>query len=90
MAGMSDIFSFFSKDIEKECQEPMPQSFVNYQNIGEEKIFAPPKEDDKYKINAAKQKELHNKLQIERQKQDDLFKQNMDNFRNNLANQKKN
>jgi len=89
MNGMSDMFSFFSKNISEECQDALPKSFFAYDKIGQENIFTPPLEDGTYKIsdsakckiNAAKQKQLHNNLETERKKQDSVFKQNIDNFR---------
>lgn len=88
MNGMSDMFSFFSKNISQECQDALPQSFFTYNNIGQENIFTPPLEDGsfkindygKYKINSTKQKELQNALEMERKKQDEMFKQQIDNF----------
>ncbi|AZL89427.1 hypothetical protein QKC54_gp0398 [Megavirus baoshan] len=90
MNGMSDIFSFFSKNMAQECQDALPQTFVTCNNLGNDNIFTPPLEDGKYvisekgkyKINASKQKELHNKLEMERKKQDELIKQNIQNFKN--------
>lgn len=89
MNGMSDIFSFFAKDISKECQDPLPQSFVSYNNIGNDQIFTVPLEDGtfkvsqkgNYKINSAKQKELYTNLEQERKKQDELFRKTIDNFK---------
>jgi hypothetical protein len=89
MSGMSDMFSFFSKNMSQECQDPFPQSFFMCNNLGKEFIETRPLEDGsykisdngKYKINNAKQTELCNKLDMERRKQDDMFKQNIDNFR---------
>ena len=81
MAGMSDIFSFFSSNMAQECNEALPQSFFTCSNLGQENIFTPPTEDARYKINEAKQKELHNNLQMERNKQDETIKQTINNFR---------
>lgn len=90
MAGMSDIFSFFSKNISQECHDALDQSYFTYNNLGHENIFTPPLEDgtyrpnknDKVKINENKQKELFSALKQERNKQDILLKQNIDNFIN--------
>lgn len=89
MNGMSDMFSFFSKNLSQECQDSLPQSFFSYSNLGQENIFTPPLEDGSYKIsdnskckiNIEKQKEMQSNLETERRKQDELFKQNIDNFR---------
>jgi len=94
MNGLSDIFSFFSKDSSQEFQDALPQSYFPYSNIGQESIFTPPTEDGSYKItkngkcsiNATKQKELQKNLNIERKKQDDLFKKNIETFKNQYAN----
>lgn len=90
MNGMSDIFSFFSKNIEQECQDPLPQSFFVCNNLGKDKIITPPLEggsydtqDIKFKISQDKQKKLVDQLSKSRKQQDILFKQNMENFRNN-------
>ena len=89
MNGMSDIFSFFSKNIGQECQDPLPQSYFSCSDLGRENIFTPPLEDGgykivpggKYKINASKQKELRESMESQRKKQDDTFKRDMDNFK---------
>ena len=89
MNGMSDIFSFFSKNVAQECQDSLPQSYFTCSNMGQEYIFTPPLEDGsykvkdngKYKVPMAKQKEMQNKLEEERNKQDKLFIQNIANFR---------
>lgn len=80
MSGMSDIFAFFSKDMTKESQDSFPQSFFTCDNLGKENIFCPPKEEDKFIINAAKHKELHSNLERERKQQDEQFKQNIKSF----------
>lgn len=85
MSGMSDIFAFFSKDMTKECQDPFPQSFFTCNNLGNENIFTPPKEEDKFKINDKKHKELYNNLEKERKIQDELFKKNIENFQNEYS-----
>ncbi|AYV85289.1 MAG: hypothetical protein Satyrvirus9_15 [Satyrvirus sp.] len=79
MNGMSDIFSFFSKNITQEREDPLPQSFFVFNNIGNENIFTPPKEDIK-DIDDKKQKLLCNDLEVDRKKQDTIFKQGMDKF----------
>ena len=50
MNGMSDIFSFFAKDVALECQEPLPQSFFSYSNLGKEYIKTEPLENGSYKV----------------------------------------
>lgn len=82
MEGLSDIFAYLQND------NAMPHSYFTCNNLGQENIFTPPledgqykvKENAKYKISATQQKELHNNLEMERRKQDDAFKKNIDNF----------
>lgn len=83
MSGMSDMFSFFSKNISQECQDPFPQAYFTCSDLGKENIFTPPEEKkyENYKTDPNKQKELHNNLENERKKQDEMFKENIDNFR---------
>lgn len=88
MNGMSDIFSFFSKNIKEECQDALPQSYFSCNNIGSENIFTPPLEDGSYKLknnskcklDPSKQKELCSNLEQARKKQDEMFKENINNF----------
>lgn len=88
MNGMSDIFSFFSRDIVQENQESFPQSYFSCANLGHENIFTPPLEDGsfkikgeaKYKIDSIKQRELCKKLEQERQCQDVNIKKTIDSF----------
>lgn len=98
MNAMSDIFSFFSKDQKNECQEAFPQSFVTCDAVGQDKIFTPPLEDGKFKVNsdgkykisATKHKELQESLKNEREKQDKIFDQHIKNFQNTMVSNKKN
>jgi hypothetical protein len=83
MDGLSDIFAYLQNE------NAMPHSYVNYDNLGKENIFTPPLEDGgykvnddaKYKINSAKQKELYTKLELERNKQDSMFKKAIEDFK---------
>lgn len=99
MNNASDMFSFFSRDIAQEVQEPLPQSYFSYNNIGNDKIFAPPLEDGTYKVNLSakykiddkKQRQLCKNLEQERKKQDTDFMNNINNFVthiNNISNKK--
>lgn len=89
MNGMSDMFSFFSQNMDQECQDALPQTYFTCESLGKEYIFTPPLEDGqykinpnaKYKINAQKQKELLSKIESERKQQDDVFKQSIENFK---------
>lgn len=80
MNGISDIFSFFSMDVLKECQESFPQSYVPYDDIGKETIFTPPNE--KNKIDKNKQKKLETELLMKRTNQDEAFKKNIEKIKN--------
>ncbi|XWV25177.1 hypothetical protein QJ856_gp0595 [Tupanvirus deep ocean] len=88
MNGMSDIFSFFARDMSQECQDALPQSFFLYNMIGKEFIETKPLEDGTYNVKESKckitkdrQKEMLTNLEMARKQQDDMFKQNIDNFR---------
>ncbi len=88
MNSMSDIFSEFSRNIKDERQDALPQSYFTCNNMGNENIFTPPLEDGtykvynnpKYKLNTTKQKELCANLEQARKKQDEMFKENINNF----------
>ena len=92
MNGMSDIFSFFARDPQQECQDSLPQSYFSVQNIGTENIFTPPLENGSYRVNSSvklnenKQKELLEKTKIERKKQEDEFIKHIDNFKRQCSN----
>lgn len=83
MEGMSDIFAYLQDD------NAMPHSYFTCNNLGKENIMTPPLEDGqykintdgKYKINSTKSKELHNALEMERRKQDEVFKQHIEDFK---------
>lgn len=90
MNGMSDIFSFFSNNMQNECEDSLPQSYFSVDNIGKEFIFTPPLEDGSYKIknnsrckiNEKEQKILYQNLKAERDQQDKLIKQYNEEFIN--------
>ena len=90
---MANITSFYPKDITQEDQDIFQHSFVRYDDIGKEFINTQPlecgsynvTENQQYKINEGKQKELLNNLQKEREKQDNTFQENINNFINNIA-----
>lgn len=87
MNGMSDIFSFFSQNMEKECQDPFPQSYCS--NESKDNIFTPPLEGGSYKVGSNpkckisqdKQKLMLHTLETARKQQDDTFKNNIESFR---------
>lgn len=83
MGSSSDIFSFFAKDMDKECENALPQSYVDYSMIGNDYIFTPPLDPDNDKINSAKQKKICNDLLKTRKDQEIHIKNGIDNFRKN-------
>lgn len=72
MEGMSDLFSYIKED------SALPQSYFTYGNLGQENIFTPPVEQNK--LDSNRQKDLFNKLKSDRKKQDDMFRENINNF----------
>lgn len=92
MKSISDMFSFFDANIKTECQEPLPQSYVNYDSIGQEVIFAPPEEINKIEdetLALKKSLQLQNKLESDRAKQDNLFKSHSENISKQVRQYKK-
>lgn len=92
MQGMSDIFAYLEESITPDKAQDeiyVPHTYFNYQQLGTESILTPPLEngdfkvtpDSKCKLNPSKSKELQTSLMIERKKQDELFKQNIENFK---------
>lgn len=75
MEGMSDMFAYLHDD------NAAPHSYVAYNNIGEDNIFTPLKEDKTQRLDEVKHKELYSSLEMQRKKQDDAFKQNIEAFR---------
>lgn len=83
MEGMTDLFAYIQED------NAIPHSYFDYNDIGKEYILTPPLEngqykinaDNKYRLNSSKTQELKNKLESERKKQDEIFKQHIDNFK---------
>uniref|UniRef100_A0A6C0LT47 Uncharacterized protein n=1 Tax=viral metagenome TaxID=1070528 RepID=A0A6C0LT47_9ZZZZ len=76
MNGMSDMFAYLSTD------EAIQHSYFDYSKIGQENIITPPNEDEKFlRINENKHKQLKNILESERYKQDEAFKQTIENFK---------
>lgn len=89
MNSMSDIFSFFSKDITKACDEALPQSFQRLDTISEHTIFAPPLEGTTYDVKEIRKPSDHQyisdlkRLQQERKNQDNKIQQAITSFRDN-------
>ena len=76
MEGMSDMFAFITED-------NIPHAHFDYTNIGKDTMFYVANEStDKIKISEAKQKQMATALESERKKQDQLIKQQIDNFKN--------
>jgi hypothetical protein len=100
MNVVSDMFSFFSGNMDKECQDALPQSFFTCQDLnkGKDDIFIPPLEGGSYKtgsestaknkIKPEKQKELCSNLIKMRQQDDGLFEQSCKNFLEQVSNKK--
>lgn len=88
MNSMSDIFSFFSRDITKECDQALPQSYQRIETLGKSDIFAPPLEKDEYDVSEIKKpdarqtQEAYNKLKREREQQEANLKKAISEFRN--------
>lgn len=88
MSGMSDIFSFFSRNMDQECQEAFPQSYFVCDNLGKDQIITPPLEGGSYrvtkdkatKLNAKQQESLLNDLVNSRKQHDTQLKSTMDQF----------
>lgn len=92
MGSITDSFSFYSTDINKECDDALPQSFFSVNNLGKENIFTPPLENGTYKVGSNKKcklsEEESKKLTTECQKQrnhlDNIIKEQINNFRNQI------
>ena len=75
MEGMSDMFAFITED-------NIPHAHFDCANIGKDNMFYVANEtDDKRKINGIKQKQMAQSLESERKKQDQMIKQQIDNFK---------
>lgn len=91
MASMSDIFSFFSKNLNS-TDEALPQSYQKVDMIGKYNIFAPPLEGTSYDASEIKKPSVHmytsacQRLKQERAEQDQKLKQAIASFRNNSTN----
>jgi hypothetical protein len=87
MEGMSDIFAYL------QGENAMDHSQVKCVNMGNDNIITPPLEDgsykisnnNKYRITPQKQKELELKMKTERDKQDILVKQAVENFKKHYS-----
>lgn len=76
MEGMSDMFAFITED-------NIPHAHFDYTNIGKDNIeYYGNESTDKVKINEKTQKAKATALESERKKQDQLIKQQIDNFKN--------
>lgn len=88
MTTDSDLFSFFSTNMNQECQDSFPQSFVTCENIGKEFIETPPLENGTYrtskisknKIDKSKQKQMIDNIMMQRKEQENIFKANIKKF----------
>jgi hypothetical protein len=86
MAGMSDMFAFWNED------NPLQHSYFDCTNLGKEMIYAPPLEEEAAKKNLLTEQQREQnarvsndrakKLKQERIEQDNVFKHNIEEFRN--------
>lgn len=89
MSSMSDIFSFFSKSVEDDINEALPQSYQQVNTLCKDSIFAPPLENGSYdvgetnKMKEEEQRMLVNKMISERQTYEKQIKQAVKQFRDN-------
>lgn len=88
MSSMSDMFSFFSDDITKDCDEALPQSYQKVETLGKTDIFAPPLEGSSYDVSDIKKpdarqtQEAYLKLKKEREKYEQTLRSALGEFRN--------
>ena len=98
MARISDIFSFYSENTDRDIDQALPQSYFLVENIGKETFVTPPLENGKFKVerrdlsdveienlNKRHQMEI-NKYINERKQDEENIKQHVNNF---LKNKKK-
>jgi len=78
MDGLSDMFAFL-----QEGDSPLQHSYFTYNKIGQENIITPPKETNK--ISADKYRKMRTDMESERRKQDEAFKQHIENFKNKYS-----
>jgi hypothetical protein len=81
MDSLSDIFSFFSSNMDNECQEAMPQKYVNCNDNKNSIIFAPPI-DSESKIDSVNQKSFVTNLHRKRHEQEMEIKNSFNNYNN--------
>ena len=92
MNSISDMFSYYSKDIEKEIQKPMQQYFVHPEKINQIEIFTPPLENGEYtisnKVKMSQKEHMERVKNIESKRKDDhsTMKKQMDAFLNGKNN----
>ena len=89
LTAVSDMFSHYTKDLEHDNTEALPQSYFPCTMVGKDTINTVPLEDGTfkvkstatYKISKEKAKELQKNLEAERKKQDAQFSQAINQFR---------
>ena len=78
MEGMSDVFAFLSDNA-----SAVPHSQMSYNNIGtNDKIIESRYGNDEEKITKTEQVKYNQSMMSDRQKQDNMFKQQLDTFMN--------
>ena len=90
MSGMSDIFTYFSRNIDNERDDALPKTYFVCDNMGKEVIITPPLEggsyrvsrDSKCKMSEMQQKKLLHELKSDRENYDRQMKDNLDKFIN--------
>lgn len=88
MKGMSDIFAFFATNMADERTEALPQSFVDCENMQEQRIFVAPEilDPKKRKIKAKDQAKMLEHLEADRKGQDKEFEENIKKFKELCSN----
>lgn len=83
MQGMSDMFAFFSSDMRSDIDSAFPQSYVQYDSLGEQEIITLPDEKNigRRKIDESQHKKLFAEIDAERKRQDKMFEESIGNFR---------
>ena len=91
MARISDIFSFYSENTDRDIDQALPQSYFLVENIGKETFVTPPLENGKFKVerrdlsdveienlNKRHQMEIHKYIN-ERKQDEENIKQHVNN-----------
>jgi len=79
MDGLSDIFAYL-----QDGDASLPHSYFACDKLGQNKIITPPQEINK--IGTERYKKLNADMERERRKQDEAFKQHIENFKKQFSN----